>query len=203
MPRSKEQFEEMRNATREKIHSAAMQLFVHQGFGSTNVQDIADTAGISIGLLYRHYKTKDQLFNELVSFAVEGLKRNVTLFESDQTPKTLLTRFVEEVYNDMISGEELAHLLILIHQSLLAGAATASKQHEEILEINTRLMDSTVQLIRKGQELGEFRPGDAREMATLFYGSIQGLAQIKILLKSSFIMPSPSILMAFLFKDRE
>lgn len=203
MPRSKEQFEEMRNATREKIHSAAMQLFVHQGFGSTNVQDIADTAGISIGLLYRHYKTKDQLFNELVSFAVEGLKRNVTLFESDQSPKTLLTRFVEEVYNDMISGEELAHLLILINQSLLAGAGIASKQHEEILEINTRLMDSTVQLIRKGQELGEFRPGDAREMATLFYGSIQGLAQNKILLKSSFIMPSPSILMAFLFKDRE
>ena len=42
-----------------------MQLFVNQGFGSTNVQDIADTAGISIGLLYRHYKNKDQLFNEV------------------------------------------------------------------------------------------------------------------------------------------
>ncbi|MDQ0902028.1 MULTISPECIES: TetR/AcrR family transcriptional regulator [unclassified Paenibacillus] len=203
MPRSKEQYEEMRNATREKIHSTAMQLFVHQGFGSTNVQDIADTAGISIGLLYRHYKTKDQLFNELVSYAVEGLKRNITFFESDQSPKELMAQFVDEVYIDMINGEELAHLLILINQSLLAGAATASKHYEEILQVNARLLDSTAQLIRKGQQLGEFYSGDAQEMTALFYASIQGLAQMKVLLKSNFTMPSPSILTAFLLKERK
>ncbi|MEV5027728.1 TetR/AcrR family transcriptional regulator [Paenibacillus sp. LPE1-1-1.1] len=203
MPRSKEQFEEMRIATREKIHSAAMQLFVHQGFGSTNVQDIADTAGISIGLLYRHYKTKDQLFNELVAYAVEGLKRNITFFESDQSPNKLMAQFIYEVYTDMINGEELAHLLILINQSLLAGAATASKHYEEILHVNARLLDSTAQLIRKGQQLGEFYSGDAQEMAVLFYASIQGLAQMKVLLKSNFTMPSPSILTAFLLKERK
>ncbi|MUG47716.1 TetR/AcrR family transcriptional regulator [Paenibacillus woosongensis] len=202
MPRTKGQFEEMRNATREKIQSAAIQLFATRGFGSTNVQDIADTAGISVGLLYRHFKTKDQLFNELVAFAIEGLKRNIALFESDQSPTKLLTQFVDEVYTDMINGEELAHLLILINQSLLAGTATDSKQHEEILQINITLLDSTAQLIRRGQQLGEFRSGDAKEMALLFYGSIQGLAQIKILLKSSFVMPSPSTLTAFLLKER-
>ncbi|AOZ90781.1 TetR/AcrR family transcriptional regulator [Paenibacillus crassostreae] len=203
MPRSKEQFEEMRNATREKIHSAAMQLFVHQGFGSTNVQDIADTAGISIGLLYRHYKTKDQLFNELVDYAVEGLNRNITFFETDQSPKKLMAQFVDEVYTDMINGEELTHLLILINQSLLAGSATASKHYEEILQVNARLLDSTAQLIRKGQQLGEFYSGDAQEMAVLFYASIQGLAQMKVLLKSNFTMPSPAILTAFLLKERK
>lgn len=203
MPRSKEQFEEMRKATREKIHSAAMQLFVHQGFGSTNVQDIADKAGISIGLLYRHYKTKDQLFHELVAYAVEGLKRNITFFESGQSPKTLLTHFVDEVYSDMIHGEELAHLMILINQSLLAGAATASESYEEILQVNARLLDTTGQLIRKGQQLGEICSGDAQEMAVFLYASIQGLAEMKILLKSNFTMPSPSVLTAFLFNGRE
>jgi AcrR family transcriptional regulator len=203
LPRSKEQFEEMRKATREKIHSAAMQLFVHQSFGSTNVQDIADKAGISIGLLYRHYKTKDQLFHELVAYAVEGLKRNITFFESGQSPKALLTQFVDEVYTDMIHGEELAHLLILIHQSLLAGAATASESYEEILQVNARLLDTTAQLIRQGQQLGEIFLGDAQEMAVFLYASIQGLAEMKVLLKNNFTMPSPSILTAFLFNGRE
>ncbi|MBT2770985.1 TetR/AcrR family transcriptional regulator [Halomonas sp. ISL-60] len=203
MPRSKEQFEAMRNATREKIHSAAMELFVHQGFGSTNVQDIADTAGISIGLLYRHYKTKDQLFHELVAYAVEGLKRNITSFESNQTPKKLITQFVDEVYSDMMKGEELANLLILINQSLLAGAASASKQNEEILRVNAGLLDATAQLIRKGQQHGEFRSGDAHEMAVFFYAAVQGLAEMKVLLKGNFTMPSPSVLTAFLFKERE
>ncbi|WP_188998983.1 TetR/AcrR family transcriptional regulator [Paenibacillus nasutitermitis] len=203
MPRSKEQFEEMRNATREKIHSAAMELFVHQGFGSTNVQDIADTAGISIGLLYRHYKTKDQLFHEMVAYAVEGLKRNINFFESDQSPKKVIEQFVDEVYTDMMKGEELANLLILINQSLLAGTATASKQNEEILRVNAGLLDATAQLIRKGQQLGEFRSGDAHEMAVFFYAAVQGLAEMKVLLKNNFIMPSPSVLTAFLFKEGE
>jgi len=203
LPRSKEQFEEMRKATREKIHSAAMELFVHQGFGSTNVQDIADTAGISIGLLYRHYKTKDQLFHELVAYAVEGLKRNIASFESDQPPKELIARFVDEVYNDMMRGEELANLLVLINQSLLAGAATASKQHEEILRVNAGLLDATARLIRKGQQLGDFRLGDAHELAVFFYAAVQGLAEMKVLLKNNFTMPSPSVLTAFLFLERE
>ena len=79
-----------------------------------------------------------------------------------------MAQFVHEVYTDMISGEELTHLLILINQSLLAGAATASKHYEEILQVNARLLDSTAQLIRKGQERGEFHSGDAQEMAALF-----------------------------------
>lgn len=203
MPRTKEQFEEMRNATRDKIRSAAMQLFVHQGFGSTNVQDIADTAGISIGLLYRHYRTKDQLLNELVAYAIEGLKRNILSFESDQSPKQLISHFVNEVYTDLLNGEELANLMILINQALFASAGTDTNQHDEILQVNARLLDATARLIRKGQQLGEFRLGDAQEMAVYFYASIQGLAEMKILLKSNFTMPSPSVLTAFLFKEGE
>jgi AcrR family transcriptional regulator len=200
LPRSKEQFEEMRNATKAKIHSAAMELFVHRGFGSTNVQDIADTAGISIGLLYRHYKTKDQLFQELVAYAIEGLKRNITFFESDESPKKLIARFIDEVYTDMMNGDELAHLLILINQSLLEGNATASKQYEEIQLINAGLLDATARLIRKGQNFGEFRSGDAQELAVYFYAAVQGLAGMKVLLKRNFTMPSPSVLTSFLFK---
>lgn len=203
MPRTKEQFEEMRNATRDKIRSAAMQLFVHQGFGSTNVQDIADTAGISIGLLYRHYRTKDQLLNELVAYAIEGLKRNILSFESDQSPKQLISHFVNEVYTDLLNGEEIANLMILINQALFASAGTDTNQHDEILQVNARLLDATARLIRKGQQLGEFRLGDAQEMAVYFYASIQGLAEMKILLKSNFTMPSPSVLTAFLFKEGE
>ncbi|WP_080831934.1 TetR/AcrR family transcriptional regulator [Cohnella massiliensis] len=203
MPRSKEQFEDMRNATREKIQLAAMQLFVRQGYGSTNVQEIADTAGISVGLLYRHFKTKDHLFDELVAYAVEGLKRIITFFESAQSPIALMEQFVDEIYTDMINGEELAHLLILINQSLIAGSAAASQQHDDILRLNARLLNATAQLIRKGQQLGEFSSGDAQEMATLFFASIQGLAQMKVLLKNNFTMPSSSTLSAILMKERK
>lgn len=203
MPRTKKQFEEMRNLTRAKIHSSAMHLFVRQGFGSTNVQEIADLAGISIGLLYRHYNTKDQLFNELVSYANEGLKRNIAFFESEQPPKQLMTQFVDEVYSDLMNGEELSNLIILINQSLLAGDAKNSKRHEEILQVNVKLLEATAQLIRKGQQAGEFHPGDAHEMAVCFYAVVRGLAEMKVLLKNNFTMPSPSVIKAFLIIEWE
>jgi AcrR family transcriptional regulator len=192
----------MRNATRQKIQSAGMRLFVQKGFGSTNVQDIADAAGISIGLLYRHYKTKDSLFNELVEFALDGLTQIIQTFEDADSPKKLMTQFVDEIYHDMQDGEELANLLILMNQLFFSGAG-ANRKQAEVLEVNGRLLRSTAALIKKGQESGDFRSGDAHEMAVLFYSALQGLADMKVILKNDFVMPSPSVLTLFLFKEGE
>lgn len=202
MPRTKEQYEEMRNATRQKIQSAGMRLFVQKGFGSTNVQDIADAAGISIGLLYRHYKTKDSLFNELVEFALNGLTQIIQTFEDADSPKKLMTQFVDEIYHDMQEGEELANLLILMNQLFFSGDG-ANRKQAEVLEVNGRLLRSTAALIKKGQESGDFRSGDAHEMAVLFYSALQGLADMKVIMKNNFVMPSPSVLTLFLFKEVE
>lgn len=202
MPRTKEQYEEMRNATRQKIQSAGMRLFVQKGFGSTNVQDIADAAGISIGLLYRHYKTKDSLFNELVEFALDGLTQTIQTFEDADSPKKLMTQFVDEIYHDMQDGEELANLLILMNQLFFSGDG-ANRKQAEVLEVNGRLLRSTAALIKKGQESGDFRSGDAHEMAVLFYSVLQGLADMKVIMKNNFVMPSPSVLTLFLFKEVE
>lgn len=201
MPRTKEQFEEMRKATRDKIQSAAMKLFVQKGFGSTNVQEIADLAGISIGLLYRQYKTKEELFGDLVEYSLTGIKNITDLFEQDNSPKKLISQFVCEVYNDMISGEELANLLILMAQSFLSGAA--NHKQNEIVQLDTKMLQATAKLIERGQGLGEFRQGNPYELAEFFYSAIQGLAMMKITLKDSFIMPSTSVITAFLFKEGE
>lgn len=198
MPRTKEQFEEMRNMTREKIQSAAIQLFAQQGFGTTNVQEIADKAGVSIGLLYRHYKTKEDLFNELVNFALTGLSRIIERFESDESPAKLLNQFVDEVYNDMVSGEDLANLMILMSQSFFSRGATNEDQNG-VADVNRNLLNATSKLIERGQTLGEFVSGDSYEMAMFFFAAIQGLAEMKVMLKDQFIMPSVAILTAFLY----
>ncbi|SDC13677.1 transcriptional regulator, TetR family [Paenibacillus sp. UNCCL117] len=202
MPRTKEQLEEIRQVTRSKIQSAAMHLFVQKGFGSTNVQEIADQAGISIGLLYRHYKSKEVLFNELVEYAQVGMERVTERFESDESPKQLIEQFADEIYNDMISGEELANLMILMAQSFFS-RGEAKENQRDVARINSKLLSEMSKLIRRGQQLGEFGSGDASEMAIYFFSAVQGLAEMKIVLRDSFTMPSPSILTAFLYKKGE
>lgn len=198
MPRTKEQFEAMRNETRDKIQSAAMELFVQKGFGTTNVQEVADKAGISIGLLYRHFKTKDELFHELVKFAQTGLIRIIELFESDESPAKLMNHFVNEVYQDMVSGDQLANLMILMSQSFSSRGDSDDNQNEAAM-INQKLLTATSELIKRGQKCDEFVSGNSNEMALFLFASIQGLAEMKVRLKNNFIMPSPSILTMFLY----
>jgi TetR/AcrR family acrAB operon transcriptional repressor len=202
MPRTKEQFAEMRIATKKRIQSVALQLFAQKGYGTTNVQEIADKAGISIGLLYRHYKTKEELFNEMVEFALTGLIRIIERFESDQSPALLMNEFINEIYHDMVSSDDLANLMILISQSYISRSATNENQND-VATVNKKLINATNKLIQRGQKIGKFVSGDSYEMALFFFAMIQGVAELKVKLNNDFVMPSPTILTAFLYRKGE
>lgn len=45
----------------ERIRDAALKRFAAQGVGATSLRDIADTAGVSVGLVQHHFGTKDRL----------------------------------------------------------------------------------------------------------------------------------------------
>jgi AcrR family transcriptional regulator len=47
--------------TRARIERAALKHFVEQGIGETSIRDIANTAGISLGAMYNHFKSKEEL----------------------------------------------------------------------------------------------------------------------------------------------
>ena len=47
--------------TRQKLVSAARELFRHQGFNHTSVEDISRAARVNRGLLYFHFKNKRDL----------------------------------------------------------------------------------------------------------------------------------------------
>ncbi len=76
MPRTPDQFKEIREEKKSLIMKSALELFANQGFHGTSITDIAAHAGISKGLLYNYFQSKDVLileiilkgFNELVRF---------------------------------------------------------------------------------------------------------------------------------------
>ena len=48
-------------ATREKLVSAARQLFLSKGYDNTTLEEIAELAGLHVQTLYRHFGTKQDL----------------------------------------------------------------------------------------------------------------------------------------------
>ncbi|MBE0571189.1 MAG: TetR/AcrR family transcriptional regulator [Ignavibacteriaceae bacterium] len=73
MPRTKEQFEEIRKSSRQKILDAALEVFAKQGYNSATVDAIAKTARISKGLMYNYFKSKDEVLNELMIGMMDAL----------------------------------------------------------------------------------------------------------------------------------
>lgn len=73
MPRTKLQYEVIRKESRQRILDAALEVFAKQGYHSSTVDAIAKTAGISKGLLYNYFKSKDDVLHELMIGMMESL----------------------------------------------------------------------------------------------------------------------------------
>jgi AcrR family transcriptional regulator len=52
--------------TSDRILSAALQLFAHQGFAATSVRQIAAAVGVSDAALYSHFPSKQAIFDRLL-----------------------------------------------------------------------------------------------------------------------------------------
>jgi len=65
-PRTKEQFELIRQGSKQKILDAALEIFARYGYHSSSVSSIAQKAGISQGLMYNYFKSKDEVLYELM-----------------------------------------------------------------------------------------------------------------------------------------
>jgi AcrR family transcriptional regulator len=51
--------------TRERIERAAITHFVHKGIHASSIREISETAHVSLGAMYVHYKSKDILAQDL------------------------------------------------------------------------------------------------------------------------------------------
>jgi len=65
MPRTKEQYEKIRQEKRELIRETALKLFATKGYAATSINDIAQSAGISKGLMYNYFASKEDVMQTI------------------------------------------------------------------------------------------------------------------------------------------
>ncbi|GAB3767974.1 TetR/AcrR family transcriptional regulator [Microlunatus parietis] len=199
MPRSEAQNEVIRAATREKLQAAAITMFTRKGFAATSVGDIAGAAGVSVGLMYRHYRTKEDLFGDLVEQAATGLERAAALFRTEQPAAELILAFATEFLDDLAAGGATLEFYLLLQQAVLKGPD--DPRIAVLLDRHEALHGETVRLIERGQRDGTFRDGPAAALADLFYATLGGLAQLRLIRGDRFSGPSPELLTTFLIKE--
>ncbi len=73
-PRTEKQYIQIREQKRALILETALRLFADEGFHSTSISKIAKLAGISKGLMYNYFSSKEELLKEII---ISGLS-NIT-----------------------------------------------------------------------------------------------------------------------------
>jgi len=67
MPRYKQKTISREEETQERILKAAQKLFSRRGYGGTTTRDLAQTAGVAEGTLFRHFENKKAILVEVAT----------------------------------------------------------------------------------------------------------------------------------------
>ncbi|HLT61366.1 MAG TPA: helix-turn-helix domain-containing protein [Microlunatus sp.] len=197
MPRSQEQNAALRAATRDRILTAAVTLFARRGFAATGVEEIARDAGVSTGLIYRHFRTKDDLFGAIVDLATAGLDAVTERFGGDGPADDLLRDFVTEVLADLGESGPALDFYLLLQQA--ARRDPADPRIAGLLDRQAALTAATARLIARGQRDGALRPGPAPALADLLFATLAGLTQLAAARGAGFTPPPAELVLAPVF----
>jgi TetR/AcrR family acrAB operon transcriptional repressor len=202
MSKQQERFEAMRSETTDKILFSATKLFAKKTFFKTTMQDIADDAGVSKGLAYRYFSSKEEIMNKLIELSVPGLNGISDLFLQRGNEKEILITITEGLLEHLIADPSTTEGFLLLSQiesfSKNELNPALKSQYEATLK---KLIDSLSSFIASGQKNGYFSEGDPRDLAFFYYSVYQGIAFTSRIFKEEYKYPTVNQLVSFLIKE--
>lgn len=146
-----------------EIIDAALELFAERGYAATRLEDIASSAGISKGSLYRYFDNKEMLFKAMVKQVV------IPEIEKAETTVNAYTGAISPLIQRMVLGwwETVGESRICGIPKLMISEASNFPELAEfyVNEVIKRGRKLVAGLIRRGIEEGEFRAEIAPEYA--------------------------------------
>ena len=100
-PRSASKSAEIRQETRKKIAKAAFDLIAERGFETTSVDEIAKVAGVSKGLIYSYYKSKEHLLQELVTESLHDGEQVIPTIMGNPDPQVVLENIIKWFFTQL------------------------------------------------------------------------------------------------------
>ncbi|MBS9376586.1 TetR/AcrR family transcriptional regulator [Rhodococcus sp. B50] len=158
------------NEVRALITSAAYEEFARTGLDGTSIRSVAERAGVTESMIFRHFTTKDELFRAtaagpLVRFMYEFASTIATRPEDD--PRDVTFRFVSGLYDLCMSNRQ-----ILVSLSARVPGESTGSVDEPVFEA---CLDALVRGVERYVEIGRSNAtGEVRSSVRLALALILG-----------------------------
>ncbi|MDE6087238.1 MAG: TetR/AcrR family transcriptional regulator [Oscillospiraceae bacterium] len=162
---------EQKEMRQKQIMFKALELFVTKGYTETKISDIAEALGISVGLLFHYYESKESMYKALVAMGVESTKRPESIEFDD--PLDYFTKFIEGLFAAAEHQPWVFQMFVLMSQARRLGIPDDIRQ----LALSVDQIEFSAEIIRKGQEQCCIKEGDPEALSFAFWCSIQGIME--------------------------
>ncbi|HYE18303.1 MAG TPA: TetR/AcrR family transcriptional regulator [Tepidisphaeraceae bacterium] len=139
---------------REQLIEVATKLFAKFGYEATTTFKIAEAAGVTEPILYRHFETKQEMFVAIVrSVSEQTMASWREIIDGETDPAQQIRRIAEAVPGHI---KQLADAYHVLHGAL------ATSRDKKVLAVMkehyAQYEDFFTRIIERGQAMGVFRP---------------------------------------------
>lgn len=171
-PRGKKQNERMRAEAIAKITQAALEIFAENGYHGTTMNQIMQVSGLSKGLVYHYFPSKEKMFYYLIDSAI-SISRGIWMeaLDSPGTAWQKIEILSEHLVKNAFTNESLLYSRIILQ------ATTQGKGIPGLLEYifqHATHFNLLLPLIIEAQKSGEAAQGDPGLMASTYFALYQG-----------------------------
>ena len=150
----------------QEITAAALAAFAEHGYAATRVDDVAKRAGVSKGLLYLYFKTKEELFKAVIHSVV--VPRIEALAATVDNSEMSAEDFLRGPFLDFAKTLPGSPISTLVRLMIAEGP-----KHPDLLKyywenVVSRGLSAITVLLERGVQNGEFRRSIVNELPHLF-----------------------------------
>ncbi len=163
----------MHDDRREQMLRAAIDVIAERGFPDTRISDVGKRVGASSALVIYYFGTKDRLLTEALRYSEDlfyaevGRRLDVVDGAWDKLEALVRLCCCESV--EGLPGSW------LLWPDLWAQAARHPEVSRDREELDQRWRDRVADIVREGEDSGEFTPLDVDEFALIFTALLDGL----------------------------
>ncbi|MFG3590320.1 TetR/AcrR family transcriptional regulator [Streptomyces sp. NPDC047990] len=144
--------QEYMDARRAQILDAARRCFLRDGFHQTSMQDLFAESGLSAGVVYRHFASKNEMITAIVEENMRDVLAMVNSVARDRPGSSLgdLMADVLEIVTTKTAEQNIAGLSVLAWSESLRNPSLA----EQFDVLMTRLRSALTDVVRENQQRG-------------------------------------------------
>jgi AcrR family transcriptional regulator len=171
-PLNEEQLEQIRNDRKHQIMTAALKVFAENGIKLTKISMIAAEAGISHGLLYHYFSSKEEVLHSSLEWKMAG--GTIEIFQEIDAMELTPLEKIKQFLKIGLSEGNSDIFRVIQHLSRL-NDPIPEKTQTMIENTGNLYIENLLPLFIEGQKISEIIHGDPEELLELFLTVVSGI----------------------------